>query len=372
MSNSWEWSDIHYSENDAKLAHLTNYVLGNRFPGINTDIAINFNLYRFIVEHLGEPDLEKRITKHGLPIFSQKDMADIQATVRKQKDLPYTQRLLKKQTQKGGSTDQTVKTTNKKSPLDDDPSRSKFWDKLFRKLTHGISSRIPPSWDGVFWYIHILYHLEQIDVIGPFLSVALDSITLSLPVMAEISSSGVEKLVGLVPVPYASLAGEVLGYALSLLFIILAIFLNNSRKHFGSSFKAGLEAIPIVGDAAALAAQSVETGADRFLNYKKKMVKSVSAISPTAGQVVYSYVPDVDIHAEVAPPLDDSTLKGVERNIVEYGKKQTGLDELLEKIPDPEKVQEALEKSVKGGKRKTRKTNTHKAHKRHKNNKTKK
>lgn len=344
MTDTWEWSHVRYSENDTKLAHLTNYILGNRFPGINEDMAINFNLYRFLVEHLNEEpkNLAKRVTKHGLPIFSEKDMSDILKSIRSQKNYPYTKRLLK--TQSGGV-------------QESDPSRNKFWDKLFRKMTHGISSQIPPSWDGVFWYIHILYHLEQIDIIGPFLSTALDTITLSLPVMAEITSGATEKLLSLAPIPYAGVIGGTLGYGISLLFITLAVFLNNSRKHFGSSFKVALEAIPVVGDAASLAAQSVETGADRFLGYKQKMVKSVSKVSPTVGEVVYSYTPDVNIHTEKPPPLDGSTYDEVKRNIVEYGKKQSGLDKVMDSVPDlsnPSAIQGALlkdNKEKKGGRR---------------------
>lgn len=334
-SDSWEWSHVQYSDKDAQLAHLTNYVLGNRFPGINTDVVAHFNLYRFLVKHVDEhpKQLAKRVTKHGLPIFSEADMTDILATIKRQKQYPYTRKL---SAQTGGQAP---------GPKELDASRNKFWDKLFRKVTYGISSKIPPSWDGVFWYIHILYHLEQVEILGPFLSVALDSITLSLPVMAEVTSGAVEKLMSLAPIPYAGVAGGVLGYALSLVFILLAMFLNTSRKHFGSSFKVGLEAIPIVGDAAALAAQSIETGADRFVGYKQKMVQSVQKVSPTAGNVVYSYVPDVNIHTETPPPLDEGTFADVKKNIVAYGEQQTGLDKVMDTLSNPANIAKTIQKA---------------------------
>jgi len=211
-----------------------------------------------------------------------------------------------------------------------DETRNEFFDKLIRKLTYNLPP-MPKYYDGVLWYFFLLYNLEQIEIIGPFLSTALDAITLSLPVMATLSMEVVSKMVSLVPIPYASFGGELLGYLISLIFVTMAVFMNIGRKHFGTAFKSSLEAIPFIGDAMFDAARSFEIGANRYEIYKKKILKSVDVVSPSTKEYFNYYAPDASIHPGPAPTLSMNTVK---LDVAEYVKEQTGLNKALNKIPN--------------------------------------
>jgi hypothetical protein len=171
--------------------------------------------------------------------------------------------------------------------------------------------------------------MEQMDLYGPFISQFLDTVTLSLPVMADLTQEIAQKLIGLAPIPYASIIGEGLGYFISLMFIGTAVILNNSRRHFGAAFKTALDAIPIVGETISGAAINFETGANRFAGYKKKLTGSVNKISPTAGGIIYSYVPDTDIHTEPLPAID---LEKIGDDIQEYAEEKTGLNKVKNSV----------------------------------------
>jgi len=218
------------------------------------------------------------------------------------------------------------------NPLDADPSRSKFFDKLIRKMFNPVTSHIPPSWDGVLWYFFILYNLEQMEFVGPMVATALDTVTLSLPVAAEIASHLTEKVISLAPVPYASFVGEALGYTVSLIFISVAVILNGSRKHFGSGFKVSLEAVPIFGDMLMDAAQSVETGAERYMRSREKILMSTEKISPHAEKIIRYYSPSTEITTEGAPSLEIPPIK---KDVVDYVAKATGMNAAMNIAADP-------------------------------------
>jgi hypothetical protein len=272
MALNWERSKIDYSDDEMKINHLANKVLGKYFKGIGDDVASNVNLYNFILKNLDVPNnvLANSITDNGKPIFTEADLVEIKKVLKTHLDTPYSKKILGSQT---GAGPQSVQ--------EDDISRNKFWDKFFRWMASPISSRISP--DGIVskisWWIFILYNLEQMDRFGPIISQFLDVITLSLPALAELTQKLCENLIGLVPIPYASHAGELIGLAISSIFIITAVVLNNSRKHFGSAFKTALEAIPVVGDSVSLAAMNFETAAERFEYYRSRYNKSVEKLS---------------------------------------------------------------------------------------------
>ena len=193
--------------------------------------------------------------------------------------------------------------------LDNDPSRSKFWDKIIRKLLVPITRYIPACAEPLLYWYFILYNLEQHATYGPFISTAFDSITLTLPVLADLSSEALGTFVSLAPIPYASFAGDALGYALSLLFVIVGIAMNNSRKHFGSSFKLALEAIPVVGEMASDGAQQFEIGAERYLQNRRRILDSIKPSMPKTAAVIEYYSPTPDIVEGPAPTIDAATLK---------------------------------------------------------------
>ena len=343
MSDTWTAEAPPHYDKSNRLARTMNYLLGDRFPGLQTNTENYFSLYMWLLAHIGESAtaLAPRITQDGEPMFRVADLANILNIVKSQEGSKVGQYLKRSS---GGASSLSIPVASPVTstglipkgvpvnPLDADPSRSKFFDKFIRKVTNPISSQIPPSWDGVLWYFFILYNLEQMEFIGPLIGTALDTVTLSLPVAADIASELTEKLVSLAPIPYANFAGEALGYAISLIFLSIAIVLNGSRKHFGSGFKVSLEAVPIFGDVLMDAAQSVETGADRYLTSRAKLLANVDKISPHAEDFLDYYTPDTKIHNEAPPTLDMPSIK---RNVVEYVAKEAGIDSAMNALSDP-------------------------------------
>ena len=315
------------------LAKGMNYLMGKHFPGVQTNAEHFFSLYYYLLDNLNTPvaKLRAQITQNGEPIFSIKELKQILAILSTQKNT----RLAKYKIVKGGAAPAAPAAATPASPVEDDPSRTKFWDKMIRKITYPIASRIPPSWDGVFWYLHFLYHMEQMDLVGPMISTSLDTVTLSLPVLADMAEEFASKAISLAPVPYASFLGDGLGYAISMIFISFAVVLNFSRKHFGSAFKVALEAVPVFGDTLAETSQGIETGAERYLNNREKILKSIDKVSPAAEDILDYYSPDVEIHNEPPPPI---SLNVIKQNVVEYVAEETGIDKALNAVQDPTKA----------------------------------
>jgi hypothetical protein len=298
----------------------------------------NISLYQFLLQNRNVPpaQLRLRITEGGKPIFSESELRSILETVRSQKNSKFARWLL--QNSVGGA----LAAAAEPAPLD--PSRNKFWDKFMRRFVGDTGKQFPPSWNGLFWYMAILYHLEQMDIVGPVISTALDTITLSLPVLADLASEVVEKMSMLAPLPYAGLAGQALGYAIGLFFVGVAVMLNVSRKHFGSAFKAGLEGMPVFGDVLAEGAQSFETGAERYLQNRQRLLASVDKVSPSAEDFLDYYAPDLEKKTGPAPPWDEVKIK---RNVMDYVARSTGANTALKALEDPTAVlQGAIEKKT--------------------------
>lgn len=347
-----------------RIGKLTNYVFGNKFNDVNENVTRALSLYNFLLVNRNTPvhELRLRVLEKGHPIFSQSELEDIMKIIHRHAGLPFAKKILG---MSGGAVVQTVV-----SKPEDDPSRSKFWDKFIKKLAHPLTSRIPKEFDGLLWYMFILYNLEQLDFVGPFISTALDSITLSLPVVADLIQEGTEKLLILAPIPYAGLAGEIIGYAISLVFLMFAIFVNLGRKHFGSAFKVSLEAIPIFGDVIAEASEKFEIASERYMQGRKRMIASFDKYSPHTANVIEYWSPSTNI--TTGPPVYWSSSEA-KKNLVKKAVDELGLENAMSimKAPsappaDPEPVRSAepvenlksssVSNSKKGGKRrKTRK-----------------
>jgi hypothetical protein len=297
------------------LGQTMNYLLGQHFGGIQQNTEKFFSLYYYLLANLNTPvsTLRGLITQRGKPIFSEKDLTQIIAILEKQKN----SRIAKFGAMKGGANAAT-----KGAP---DASRNEFWDRFIHSSSSRFTSVIPPSWDGVIWYTQILYHLEKTKIMGPMISTALDSVTLSLPVMAGIVSGLVATMFSLAPVPYASFAGDFVAYGVSLIFVMFAVLLNYSRRHFGSAFKSSLEGVPIIGDNLAEGAQAVETGSKRYLDNRAKLLTSVEDVSPVAGDLVKYYAPGLEPGPATAPEFSIEKIRADAQN---YVKKQSGIDEL--------------------------------------------
>jgi hypothetical protein len=325
----WTRSSAQLTPHIRDAGRYTNYLLGSNFPGINESLMNHMSLYAWLLSHRHIPaaELHKRIRNdNGQPLFTVEDLQSILTTLQSQAGSNFARWIIAGGSMSGGAEPEA-------NPLDADPSRSKFWDKYIRKIAGPIAQRLPPSWNGLLWYTFILYSLEQSELLGPTISTLLDSITLSLPVIADVVQEVTEKLIALAPIPYAGFAGEALGMVFSTIFVLFAVGLNVSRKHFGSAFKAALEGIPLFGDILAEGAQSFEIGAERFLNNRKRMLKSVDTISPHAKDFLEYYVPDVEVKTGPAPPPLD--LERVKKDVASYVSHAVGADALLDTISDP-------------------------------------
>ena len=195
--DAWEYTNTKYSDKEIKLGHLAEKTLGKLYPNIGSNVAININLYVFMLKHLKNSDAElaKAITKNQKPIFSVSEIATIKEKLRVH--LNYF------------DIDKIAAVQNGGSAIDE--TRNGFWDRLFRKMAAPFTTYSTPMSNYILWWVFLLYNLEQADLYGPFISQILDIITLSLPVAADMASEMAGTLFSLAPIPYASFAGDALG-----------------------------------------------------------------------------------------------------------------------------------------------------------------
>jgi len=341
--NVWEGSHPNYTQADVGLAAASYYLIGNLFPGANTNISKVISLYRFLLRNRDEPaaSLRLRILENGKPLFSEKDLKEVLSVIQRNADTRFSQRLLGKQSGGGAATATAAPTTAPATtatvnvavvPGSTPVPRTEFWDAFFEKLAHPVTSRIPSKFDGLIWYIFILQHLEEFDFIGPIVSTALDSITLSLPVFAEMAKTVAERILMLAPVPYAGLAGEILGTAISFLILSVAIVLNMSRHRFGSAFKAALEAVPFFGDMLMDMAVSIETAAMRYEKNRKRILASVDKYSPHTEDVLEYWTPTVEV-VDSEPVFFD--LDKAKMDLVNKAVQELGMENAMTLVSDP-------------------------------------
>jgi hypothetical protein len=307
----WKYDTPHFSAQDLRAKKLVNDVFG---ASAGDGLARGLSLYRYLNEHKNVETevLRASVKNNNEPLFEAKDFKEIMDVV-------------KSASQKGGG----LATPR-------DPEADEFWDQMIRKLVSPLSSSkllscVPQERiDNIFYFVFLLNNLEQIDFLGPMLSTALDSVTLSLPVLADLTQEMAGKVIGLFPVPYAALVGEAIGYAIALIFVLTGMTLNVSRRRFGSAFKTSLAAIPIVGDILMMGATSFEKGAERYMINRQKFIDALKKYSPHGADVADYWSPTPEIVTRPAVYPDPELLK---RNII-----RTGSDFLGIKGVDPNAI----------------------------------
>jgi hypothetical protein len=80
------------------------------------------------------------------------------------------------------------------------------------------------------------------------------------------------------------------------------------------------------GDMLMDAAQSVETGVERYIRNRDKMLTPIGKISPALYDNLDYYVPDTDIHLTTPPPLTYDILKA---DVAGYVLKETGIADTI-------------------------------------------
>ena len=224
--------------------------------------------------------------------------------------------------------------------------RNKVWDAFLARVTRTWPDKFPPSWDGLLWYLFILHNLEQLEIIGPLISTLLDTVTLSLPTLADMAEDILSKLLLLAPIPYAGLAGEMLGYAVAVVFSLIAAGLSTSRRRYGDAMKATLEVVPVLGDVLAQGAQSFEIGAERYETNRAKFLASLGRVSPHAAAYFSYKLPT--IAAADAPPAPPTTWNAaaIQANVQSFIAQATGTTKMLEGLDALQNPTQALVRAV--------------------------
>lgn len=224
--------------------------------------------------------------------------------------------------------------------------RNKIWDAFLARVTRTWPEKFPPSWDGLLWYLFILHNLEQLEIIGPLVSTLLDTVTLSLPTLADMAEDILSKLLLLAPIPYAGLAGEMLGYAVAVVFSLIAAGLSTSRRRYGDAMKAALEVVPVMGDVLAQGAQSFEIGADRYELNRAKFLESLGRVSPNAAAYFAYRFPTISSESPVPAAAWNSA--AVQANVQKFIADKSGATAVLGPVGA------LVSGSVRGGSRRRR------------------
>ncbi len=350
MPNTWEENAPQIEQIDKKVSRFMQLIVGNKYDFIESDVAKQMSLYRYLLTHRNIPltELYKSIkNSSGKPMFTLNELRNIHNFVEKHKFNKFSQRLLHKQS---GGTEKEYK----------DPRKDKFFDKLITKGFVSIGRffdkivppciGIPEKWKNTLYsLLFFLNTLESNKLFGPVVSTGLDAVVLSLPVIISLVEEGAGKLIGLLPIPYASTAGDILVYACSIIVVLFAVLLNISRKHFGEGFKVFLMVIPVFGDEIMTGAEQFEKGAESYMAKRERIVDAVAEVSPTAAGIVNYWAPDVSTEVKPEPKYDIGAIKD---DVVVYAKDAVqdtiGIDIStikLDKIPSIGSLTDATDKA---------------------------
>lgn len=223
-----------------------------------------------------------------------------------------------------------------------DKSRNSFFDRIFMKMGNIYSNspfavKFSHKWDGIFWFMFLLYNLENIDIVGPFLSAGLDAYIVAVRMIAEALDETIPGILSTLGslLPFgAGIAGGAIGKGLSTAigaFLLMStIIVSISRKHFGDAFKSSLDIIPVIGDYLLLFAMSAETNLDRLNAYRNKLIHQLQPVSPRLYTFVDYWVPKLEPVPAEAPPIP--SLADIKEDIVKQAMDKTGATNALEKV----------------------------------------
>lgn len=376
MKVTWNYDHPDYNSEEKKLLEYNKSVFQEKLPGTGEALAKGLSLYRFLMVHKDTPinALQKEITLNGNPMFTKKDLEEIVVAMKEHVDTPYAHHILK---QSGGgalpampaapalpampampaapampgmpaapsmpglpglptmpglppaqpfhSTLPDVPTVTPGHGLDHDESRSKFWDKMIRKLIYPVTRYIPACLSPLLSSMFILYNLEQHPQYGVLISTYFDTVTLSMPVVADFIAELVAKLGGTFGglLPGGGAVANIASQVIVVLFVVTGVVLNVSRKHFGSAFKLSLEAIPVLGESLSTGAQQIEIGVERYLQNRRRILGQIQPTMPKVAAFAEYWTPTPDIVEGPPPPMSVDIIKSEAGDAIE---KTTGVD----------------------------------------------
>ena len=374
-SKTWNLQSVDLTPEETKILKFINAATGHRSANLSKKITYLFSLYPFLVKHKDDdPEQVRQLVLDGNePLFSLEDMTYLLKTIREELTTPEymtmdisgaRQRiynLLKKQ-QGGGDpivppNPQTPASSY--DPKDDmfgatkrpgfvDKTRNGFYDRVARKLqTMYENTPWTPKTnklDGLFWYIFLLYNLENMDIFGPTFSMALDAYVLGTRVLVdgldEFIPMSMSVLGGILPIGVGGLGGAAAGEIITLIIgdilLLGTIIVSLSRKRFGDAFKNSILMIPFIGDFLMTFALTAETQVERINAYRHKYVDMLGQVSPRLERYADYWVPKLE--PVTGPPPPPVTLTDIQDDVLQKVQEIPGVKDALEtaqKVSDP-------------------------------------
>jgi hypothetical protein len=174
-------------------------------------------------------------------------------------------------------------------------------ERLIGRVSQSIKEFTPDSVEGpletIKPWIFILESLEKNEEIGPLISIALDTATHSLPVIASTVENITPELAGLIPIPESSTIGIAVGWFIAAQFTLLSLALNMSRGHFDEVFINSFLLIPLVGTSIHNAAMKGDDFITETAGKRNKLLNAVRKTVPLFGEAI------ADILETVIPDL---------------------------------------------------------------------
>jgi hypothetical protein len=147
--------------------------------------------------------------------------------------------------------------------------------------------------DALSPYIFILKGLEENEEFGPLVGIALDATEAGLKSMAATIQNMMPFIIGLLPLPEAGPAGEILAWLVSSVFVVLMVAIHLSRRQFGQSFIVSFGLIPIVGESLYNAAMSGERFLQKTSQKRGRLLDSTRKIlGDGVADTLDSVIPD--------------------------------------------------------------------------------
>jgi len=147
---------------------------------------------------------------------------------------------------------------------------------------------------------------------GPMLSIAMDSTAAALPATGSAIESIVPKIMEFIPIPESGPIGEIIGWMIASVFVMLAMLLNVSRQHFGQAFIVSFLMIPFFGTtlySGALAAEKLAGKLlTRYSEQKEKLLGVVQKIQAFGEQASATLGQNLPAIKDVTPPSGGKAL----------------------------------------------------------------
>lgn len=272
----------------------------------NSDLAHTVSRFVALREYLdgnkfaSPAELRKNVVSHGIPIFSKSESEHLFNLVAKT----------------GGGADVEIAD----NVIGEWVKYMYEWQPSF--IQEGI--------DMVSPYVFIAKTLES-GPFGPLFSIALDSITATLPIIATSAENLTPAIIGFLPIPEAGPVGAIIGWMIASVFVSLSMLVHLSRAHFGQAFIISFLLIPFLGTTLYNGALSMEKFGTKVAAKREKLINTASDL--------FGEVPAIVLDAALPDPLgtpeESEAKKKSLTELVTSAGLPTSLHELADKIEGP-------------------------------------